>query len=84
MDFSVKLDCKPENQAELLKHQSASLAAFKLFGDYSVATGHILGIGPELYAEQWIHTCLAPPDRDFEDLVMTYFIKILRAVRDNE
>jgi len=82
MEFSVKLDCEPGNRVELLKHRSASLAAFKLFGDYSTSKKDLIGIGPELFAEQWIGNCITASDRNFEDLIMIYFVKILLVVQN--
>jgi len=82
MNINVKLDCGLENQVELLRHQGASLAAFKLFGDYIASKKDLIGTGPELFAEQWMGNCIATSDRDFEDLVMIYFVKILLVVQN--
>jgi len=79
VNFQVKLDCPLDDPKEIAKHQSATLVSLKLFQDYSVAKELLFGIGPELYAEQWILNNILSLDKSFEDLVMIYFTKILRA-----
>ncbi len=86
MDFKVKLqlECDPSCPADFLFHQSALMASLMMYKSYKDAKDIILGTGPELFAEQWVKTNLACPTREFEDLVVKYFIKILRGVEDGE
>lgn len=82
MNINLKLNCSPNNLKELQRHSSAALAASRLFNDYSKARRILLGTGPEVYAEQWIRNNLVRLDREFEDLIVMYFTKILWATRD--
>lgn len=81
MDFVLKLDCDIENQMEYVKHHDAVLLACMMFNTYCIAQENLYGIGPELYAEQWMlnHFRLTP--REFDDLVLIYFVKILQVIQ---
>jgi len=82
MCFKVKLDCELGNQREFARHQSALLAASMLFNAYIVSKENLFGIGPELFAEQWIYNYIVVLDENFNDLVMIYFVKILQGVQN--
>jgi hypothetical protein len=43
-----------------------------------------LGIEPESYAEAWLIQNLIHSDREFEDLVIIYFIKILLKISGSQ
>lgn len=83
MAIKIDLDCKPSNQKEFLRHRSAVLASTKVYGDYLTARKVIIGIEPEMYVEQWIKCSMVSCDRNFEDLILIYFLKILRASQNN-
>ena len=84
MDFRVKLDCKPGNRAAFFEHQGALLVATTLYNAYNASKEHLVGTGPELYAEQWIRNYIVSSNRRFEDLVLVYFTKILQGVQNGE
>jgi len=79
MDILIKLDCELEDRMEFFRHQGALLASVKVYKDY-VTTGKVLlGIEPEKFAEQWIKYGMDAVDKEYEDLILTYFVKILQA-----
>ena len=80
--FKIKLDCKLGDHLALLEHQSAFMVATAMHNTYHASKDELFGIGPELYAEQWMRnfvTC----SKHFEDLIVIYFIKILQGVQKN-
>jgi len=81
MNFDIELDCDIEDQAELLEHQSALLAAFMMFKSYYASKDSLVGIGPELYAEQWMRNFIVFSSSSFEDLILIYFTKILQGIQ---
>jgi len=84
VDFTVKLDCKLGDTTALLEHRGALLAASVLYNSYMASKETLIGTGPELYAEQWIFNFIAFSNEEFDDLVMTYFIKILQGVQNGK
>jgi len=84
MHIEIDLDCKPSNQKEFFKHRSALLVSTKIYIDYLAAKEALFGIEPEMFAEQWMQHNILSHDRSFEDLMITYFIKILQAGQNSE
>lgn len=83
MSIEISLDCKSNNQRELLRHQSAALASTKLYHDYLVAKEILFGIEPEMFMEQWIQGNITRCDMNFKNLISIYFIKILQVAQNN-
>lgn len=81
-NFTVKLDCEPGDKVALFEHRGALLAATMLYNTYEASKEHLIGTGPELYAEQWIFNFIAFSNEEFDDLVMIYFTKILQGVQN--
>lgn len=79
MDLTVKLDCKLGDTAALLEHRSALVAAILLYKSYVASKEMLIGTGPELYAEQWLANFIFCTERNFEDLILIYFVKVLQA-----
>jgi hypothetical protein len=77
MNFSVKLDCKLGNPSAVFEHHAALSAAFQMAIDYFVSKEVLIGIGPELYAEQWLRNFTNYSSLKFGDLIIIYFGKIL-------
>lgn len=77
MGLTIKLDCDLEDQVECNKHRGAMMAALMMFNTYCIAKEDLFGIGPELYAEQWMSNHFRLTPREFEDLVLIYFVKFL-------
>lgn len=77
MQFNIKLDCNLNNKTEYYQHQAALLAATKMYNNYIAVKDRILGTGPELFAEQWLHGTISGSDIHFENLILIYFTKIL-------
>lgn len=82
--FKVKLDCKLGDKVALFMHRGALLAATMLYNAYEASKEYLIGTGPELYAEQWIFNFIVFSNEEFDDLVMTYFIKILIGAQNGE
>jgi len=82
MNFKIKMDCKPGDPAVFLEHQSAILAATMMYNTYQASRETLIGVGPELYGEQWIYNFVAHSKRSFEDLIMIYFVKILQGAQN--
>jgi hypothetical protein len=84
MFFKISLDCSKDDGDAVKKHSAAALAAGKLCSDYSKMKSITLGIEPESYAEAWLIQNLIHSDREFEDLVIIYFIKILLKISGSQ
>lgn len=82
MYVTIKLDCEVSNQKEFCKHQGALLAAAKMSMDYNESRNFMIGVGPELYAEQWMLNYIQPSDGSLNDLILIYFVKILQATQN--
>lgn len=82
MDFKVKMDCKLGDQEAFFEHRSALSAAILLYSAYNVSKEYLIGTGPELYAEQWIRSCVIFSDEKFDDLILIYFTKILQGIQN--
>ncbi len=80
-DFSIKLDCAPGDVVAEAKHKSALATAHALHTCYMSSKETLIGTGPELFAEQWIFNFVVYSDQKFDDLVLTYFIKILQGAQ---
>jgi len=83
MFFKIALDCSKDDPEEFKKHSAAALAASKLCNDYSKMKQVFLGIEPESYAESWMVQNLVRATREFEDLVVIYFVKIVLKVKSS-
>ena len=81
--FSVKLDCNSRDPAAMYQHQSAFAAASLLYNSYTASKDMLIGTGPELYAEQWIFNFVVFSNEEFDDLILTYFTKILQGAQKN-
>lgn len=81
-NFDIKLDCPLGNVAAVATHKSAVAAAMMLYNSYIAAQDVLIGIGPELYAEQWIFNFIVFSSEEFDDLVLIYFIKILQGAQN--
>lgn len=79
MRFKLRLDCDARDDAEILRHQGAVLAALQLHESYIAARNILIGTGPELYAEQHMKSFFVDSNGEFNDLVLIYFVKILQA-----
>jgi len=84
MDFVIKIDCDITDQIAVFRHRGAVLAAIAMHNTYIATKDELIGTGPEMYAEQWIRDFIQYSDRDFEDLVLMYFIKILIGTQHGE
>lgn len=59
------------------KDAAAKLLARKMHMLYPRALELNPGIGPELFAENWLHAFLTDSEIEFEDAVMSYFVDLL-------
>lgn len=76
-DFSIKLDCPLGDAAAKAEHANAVAFASALHSSYLASKETLIGTGPELFAEQWIFNFVVFSTEEFDNLIMTYFVKIL-------
>ena len=81
--FAIKLDCDTGDPAAVYQHKGALAAATMLYQSYTASKEMLIGTGPELYAEQWIFNFVVFSNEEFDDLVLTYFTKILQGAQKN-
>lgn len=81
-NFNITLDCPLGNAAAVATHKNAVAAAMGLHESYIESQGTLVGIGPELYAEQWIFNFVVFSNPQFDNLVMMYFVKILLGTKN--
>jgi len=81
---SIDLDCNIHDQKELNKHGNALLFSTKMYDDYIESEEIFIGIGPEMFAEYWIRNNFTFCDDSFGDLMLSYFVKILKATQDQD
>ena len=85
MAFRLPLSCSANDLQEFKKHSTAILAATRIFNDYCRDKKMFLGTGPELYAESWMKIYLQSFNKEMEDLIVVYFIKLLlKTQKDKE
>lgn len=83
VEFPVKLDCDAKDAVALCQHRGAFAAASMLYNSYTASKEVLIGTGPELYAEQWIFNFVRFSNEEFDNLIMTYFTKILQGALKN-
>lgn len=81
-DFNIKLDCPLGDAAAMGEHKKAAAVAFALHSSYLEAKEVLIGTGPELFAEQWIFNFVVFSNEKFDNLIMTYFVKILGSAQN--
>jgi len=65
-------------EGDFYKQLGAALAAAKLFKDYTITLRVLEGTGPEHYAESWMRMNLQVVDKSYEDMIMEFFLKMLK------
>lgn len=81
--FSIRLDCDMRDPVAVYQHQGAFAAATMLYNSYTASKEVLIGTGPELYAEQWIFNFVVFSNEEFDDLILTYFTKLLQGSLKN-
>ena len=81
MNIQIKLNCAA-NSKDFPKCLGAVLAATKLYKDYCRAIRDLKRIGPEGFAEEWMRICIQGEDLIFRDKVLSYFLQILKSVKN--
>jgi len=82
MQVEVLLECNSKDPLDVYRHAGAFLASAKMLKDYLEARQVLEGLGPELYAEDWMKFNISYATIDFQNLILVYFAKILTKISD--